>query len=221
MDLPIDTKHELVMSAAGFDGHAITTHRFRSVRPPEQLADSLRERWQSEGVRFIETTRGEWMMLSSRREAAIETLQLRRTPAGTEGLHSLWRRDPDAQGGASSPTSVIGATVRMRGWLPEGARPIREIVHRDGPRQAATVVATAADTPRALSDQLKRRMAVEGFLHDPSLDSGRAGAAAGVGLSAAVAGQALAFRRGGEEVVVTVAAHRGESAIVMHWSRQQ
>jgi hypothetical protein len=220
--LPLDAKHELVMSAAAFDGHSVTTHRFRSSRSPEQLAESLRERWHAEGIRFVEITRGEWLLLSSRRESATETLQLKRTPAGSEGLHSLWQRDPAAAVGAASADPSSAITDRVRGFLPAAARPIRDIVHRDGARQAATVVATAPEPVPALSAALKRRLAAAGFVRDPALGSAQPATAAGSAPAAGeTGGQALAFRRGDEEVVATVAAHRGESAIVLHWSRQR
>ena len=47
--LPADVRQELVMAAAAIDGHAVTTHRFRSAAPPGLLADTLRERWRAEG----------------------------------------------------------------------------------------------------------------------------------------------------------------------------
>jgi hypothetical protein len=212
--LPPDAKYEVVMSAAAFDGHSVTTHRFRSGRAPEQLADALRERWRSEGVRFVESTRGEWLVLSTRRESAVETLQLRRTAAGTEGLHSVWQRDPSA-GVQPSP----GAAERLRSLLPDGARALREIAHRDGPREGATVVAISAQPLPAVLDALQSRLAQQGFAPDRALLARRPAAVAGA--PGTPPGRALAFRRGGDEVIATVADHRGERAIVLHWSARR
>lgn len=242
--LPVDVQQELVMSAAGFAGHSVTTHRFRSSRPPEQLAADLRERWSAEGVRYVETIRGEWTVLSSRKNDVIETLQLRSTTTGTEGLHSLWQRDlsrestgPGGPGGQGGPGRRLepGAAVsvearsqdlsaRMRRWLPPAAVTIRDIVHRDGPRQAATLVATAAQAPLALRSALEHQLALDGYVRDASFDDRLgvlAAARQGTPHRHERNGEALAFRRGAEEVVATVAAHRGESAIVIHWSVQR
>lgn len=216
--LPIESRPQMIMSAATLDGHAVTTHRFRSSLAPEAVAESLRARWRAEGTRFVEATRGEWLMLSTRHASAIETLQLRRTADGTEGLHSLWRREPStsATRASTQPWEQIGE--RMRSWLPATARPVRQIAHRDGARQAATLVATADGNPGALAADMRRRMQHVGFRVDPMLASGDT--PAGTAAATATGGRVIALRRGTEEVVATLATHRGESAIVMHWSQQ-
>ncbi len=234
--LNLDVRHELVMTAAAFDGHAVTTHRFSSSRTPEALADSVRERWHAGGVRFVEARRGQWLMLSSRGPAAIETLQLRRTDAGTEGLHSLWQREPNAgeapASGTPAAASARATHARLRSWLPASARVIRQIAHRDTERGAATVVALSDGSVPWLAEGLRLRLVAAGFAPDASVGAPALGVAdgddGGPQASPATArgasrssGRALAMRRGAEEVVATIAAHRGETAIVLHWSQAQ
>jgi hypothetical protein len=88
--LPKAHPPELVMSAAAFDKHAVTTHRFHSHEPPDQVLAPMRERWRNQGVPVVEARSGDWMMLSVRSGQGIETVQVRATASGTEGLRSRW-----------------------------------------------------------------------------------------------------------------------------------
>jgi hypothetical protein len=212
--LPADVRQELVMVAAAFDGHAVTTHRFRSPSPPAPLADALRERWRSEGLTVVESRSGDWTVLSVRGPDAMRTVQFRPTSAGTEGLASSWRRaasnDPAAGDGAAQ------AGTRLVRWLPGDARVLRQVSHRDPGRDAATLVAVVPGAPQEAASRLRRQAAASGFVDDPTF-GGPAGRAAWYRGGPHAAGEALAFRRGGEELVATVAAHERGTAVVLHW----
>jgi hypothetical protein len=202
------------MESTALDGHLVTTHRFSSTQPPDRLADELRARWQAEGKRFVESRRGEWHLLSTRRGDTIESLQLRARGEGSEGLHSLWQPDADW---TEDPVSRERRAMHglLRRWLPSSAVPIRELIHRDGERFVATMVATGGEPEAVMAAVLQRNLTAVGFIADPVPQPGDAR-----GLRR-TKGRALAFRRDGEELVATLAAHRGETAIVLHWSRQR
>jgi len=210
-----ETRPQLLMQATEIDGHRVTTHRFSSGQPPDRLAGEMRARWQADGVRYVESRRGEWHLLSVRRGDAIESLQLRAKGDGSEGLHSLWQRDPDAREDSLSRERREMHAL-LRAWLPRTATPIRELLHRDGERFVATMVATAPDPEAVVASGLSRNLLDAGFTVEalPQLPQDAA-------RRPRPSGRALAYRRGREELVATVATHRGETAIVIHWSRQR
>lgn len=211
--LPPDVRQELVMSAAAMDSHTVTTHRFRSASPPAALLDAMRERWRAQGTVFVESHSGDWTVLSVREDGTLRTIQVRATAAGSEGLSSQWlpaRRRPegdDAAGGSPAP---------LADWLPVEARVLRRISHRDVGRDAATVVAIVPSSVAGAADALRRHARAAGFADDPAIAM-PAGRAAWFRGGDAAGGQALAFRRGREEVVATVTAHRDGTGVVLHW----
>jgi hypothetical protein len=214
--LPPEVRQELVMSAAALDGHSVTTHRFRAAGPPEPLIESMRARWRDEGLRFVESRRGEWTILSVRDDAGMRTVQMRRTDTGVEGLASRWSRAPGSARSASAAEASDWPQPPVMGLLPPDARILRRITHRDPQRDAATVVALVEAPPEAAADALVRGAARAGFEADPML--GLPAQAAGWYRGGSASGAALAFRRKRDEVVATVAAHREGTALVLHWS---
>jgi hypothetical protein len=215
-----ETRQELLMEATGLDGHLVTTHRFASARPPGALLESFKAGWEAEGLRVVESSRGPWQLLSVRREAVLETLQLRAAAdGGTEGLHSIWRRDPGSPG-ARAERERRSMHTELREWLPQAAVPVRELMHAVADRNVATMVATVADAENQVVATLARRLHAAGFT-PAALPGGAAPAGTGASQGLRRAGSALAWRRGSEELVATVAAHRGETAVVIHWSRQR
>lgn len=213
--LPKATSPELVMPAAGFDKHAVTTHRFASHEAPEAVLAPLRERWRNQGVPVVEARSGDWMMLSVRSGQGIETVQVRATPSGTEGLRSRWVPARDSQGS-------VPAVSHLLDWLPSSSRLLRRIDHRDPGREAATLVALVEASPSAAALHLRSSAQAAGFVADPAsgMPAQRAAWYRG-GDGASASGEALALRRGGETVVATVSTHRGATAVVMHWSQSQ
>ncbi|RPH42405.1 MAG: hypothetical protein EHM87_16875 [Burkholderiales bacterium] len=212
--LPADVRQELVMVAAAFDGHAVTTHRFRSPAPPAPLADTLRERWRAEGLAVVESRSADWTVLSVRGPDGMRTVQFRPTASGTEGLVSTWRR-----AASNEPSSGAGAAQTVGGlarWLPDDARVLRQIDHGDPGRQAATLVALVPGAPQDAASRLRRMAAASGFVDDPGF-GGPAGRAAWYRGGPHASGEALAFRRGGEALVATVAVHDHGTAVVLHW----
>jgi hypothetical protein len=216
--LPPDTRQELVMSAAALDGHSVTTHRFRAAGGVESLVASLRERWLGEGVRFVESRQGDWVILSARDPAGMHTVQLRATAAGTEGLSSRWRRAGAApDDGSEASDGHAWPAMPALAWLPGDARLLRRITHRDPGRDAATAVAIVEGPAERAALQLRRRATSAGFAPDPAvgMPAQRAGWYRG---GAGASGEAMAFRRQAEEVVITIAPHRDGAAVVLHWS---
>jgi hypothetical protein len=215
-----EARQELLMEATGLDGHLVTTHRFVSSRPPEAFVESIKANWEREGLKVVQTSRGPWQLLSVRRDSVFETLQLRTgSDGGSEGLHSVWRRDPaSAAAGAERQRRAMHAELRT--WLPESVVPIRELMQAGAGQTVATLVATAVEAEATVVAAITRRLQAAGFA--PAAMPGAPGGAAPVAGSAMRRqGAALAYRRGAEEVVATVAAHRGETAVVVHWSRPQ
>ncbi len=206
--LPADVRTELVMGAAALDGQSVSTHRFRSGDPPELLHASIRERWRAGGVPVIDARHGEWWLVSMRDADGFTTVQVRAAGTGSEGLVTRWRGATASDG----PPAQVPPPSR---WLPVDARVLRQLVHRDPGRDAATVVALVPRTPDAASRALRRGAARDGYVDDPAL-GGPAGRAAWY-RGRPGAGEALAFRRGREEVVATVSDHPGGAAVVMHW----
>lgn len=216
--LPPDARQELVMSAAALDGHSVTTHRFRAAGGVESLVAALRERWQGEGLRFVESRQGDWVILSARDPAGIHTVQLRATASGTEGLSSRWRRAGAASADdGGGPDGGTWPAMPVLAWLPGDARLLRRVMHRDPGRDAATAVAIVEGSTERAAAQVRRRAASAGFAPDAAVGMPAQNAGwyrGGPGAS----GEAMAFRRRGEEVVVTVSPHRDGAAVVLHWS---
>jgi hypothetical protein len=206
--LPPDVRPQLVMTASVLDGQALTTHRFHSAAPPESLLASVRARWHAEGRPIVEAGSGTWRLLSARDGEGFTTVQVRASAGGSEGLVSRWRSAQAANDATIAPPPPAR-------WLPAQARVLRQIVHRDPGRDAATVVAWVPAAPQEASRALRGRAVREGFVDDLALGAPASRAAwyRGHGES----GTALAFRRGREEVVATVSEHRDGSAVVLHW----
>jgi hypothetical protein len=203
--LPPDVKTEQVMTASSIDGHLVTTDRFRSAEPPASLLSSVRERWRAAGWPVIESSTGGWRLLSAREPSGYVTVRVRESGAGSEGTVSRWRAGAD-----DAATDVPPSR-----WLPADARVVRRIVHRDPGRDAATVVAWLPVDPEAASRALRAGASRDGFVDDPALGAPATGAAWYRGRSGA--GEALAFRRGREQVVATVSGHDDGAAVVLHW----
>jgi hypothetical protein len=171
----------------------------------------MRERWRNQGVPVVEARSGDWMMLSVRSGQNIETVQVRATASGSEGLRSRWTPMRDEK--ASAP-----AASHLLDWLPSASRLLRRIDHHDPGREAATLVALVEATPSAAASHLRASAQAAGFVADPASGMPAQRAAWYRGGDAA-SGEALALRRGDETVVATVSAHRGATAVVMHWSQ--
>lgn len=209
--LPPDVRLELVMTASELDGQAVTTHRFRSAEPPGSLIAATRARWRAQGLPVVEADSGAWRLLSARDRDGITTVQVRARERGSEGMVSQWRIAA-AGGERASPPPEPPPPAR---WLPVQARVLRQVVHRDPGRDAATVVAWVPEAPDEASRRLRDGASRSGFVDDPALGGPASRAAWYRGHGGA--GTALAFRRGREEVVATVSAHRDGSAVVLHW----
>ena len=101
---------------------------------------------------------------------------------------------------------------------------MRQLVHDDPSRAAATVVALVDDPPDAAARHVRQRARGDGFQIDPTLGMPAQGAAwyrGSTGAQEASSGEAIALRRREEEVICTVSRHREATAVVMHWSRPQ
>lgn len=212
--LPAEFRHELVTTAAVLDRHAVTMHRLHAAAPPETLVATLRERWRATGAPFVESKVGPWTVLSTRDAEGIRTIQLRATASGTEGVASYWQAAPiDPAGGATAST---GTATDVERWLPPGTRVLRRLVHGDPGRDALTLVGVVPAGPTAAASVLRDRIRADGFDEDARLGL-PAGRAAWYRGGPDTGGAALAFRRGRDELVATVAAHPDGAALVLHW----
>jgi hypothetical protein len=211
--LPAEIRQELVMSTAARDGHAVTTYRLKAAERPEPLLETMRARWRAQGVPFVESRQGDWTILSVRDAGGYRTVQLRATGSGTEGLSSRWHRPADRPAAANDPVDV--PAVAPQRWLPAQSTVLRRIAHRDPGRDAATVVAVVPERPAQVARELHREAARDGFVVDPAVGMPAQGAAWYRGTDGV--GRAIAWRRGREEVVATLDAHRDGTAVVMHW----
>lgn len=204
--LPVDLRQEVVLNATALDGHSLTTHRFRAAESPSALVHRLRARWHAAGIAVVETRHGDWTILSIRDPDGLQTVQLKATAHGTEGLSSRWQR---GQSTASSGADAQAASPPTLRWLGDDARIVRRVAHHDPGRVAATVVAIVPGPPTAAAERLRERAGAAGFRDE---------SAPVANVPARAPGLALVFRRGHEEVAGTVAPHRDGVAVVLHWS---
>jgi hypothetical protein len=219
--LPNAVRQELVMNDSQIDGHAVTTYRFSSTESPEAIRDRLAQHFQAAGKRIIETTRGDWQIISTRSHNGVtDTVQVRATPRGSEGLATHWRRapQPDSRSSDAANDAHFAATVLR--WLPQSSRILRQLDHQDPGRRAGTLVALVDDEPGVAASHLKQRAQAEGFRVDPSIGMPAQGAAWYRG-GAHASGEAIALSRERDEVIATVSRHRDATAVVLHWSRPQ
>ena len=192
---------EAIMQNTVLDGQGVGTHRFRSAQRPGELIASLRERWRARGLPYVESTHGDWAIISMREGAVITTVQVRASSRGSEGLSSRW----DHAHSKKQPTSTTKADVveTIRRLLPDGVPLIRSIEHQDGATSALTAVAVSTHTPATMTAQLRHQAQYAGFTVSSRMNE-----------------HILMLRRRREEVVATVTAHADGSAVVLYWSAQ-
>lgn len=214
--IPELVRQEVVMSQSQVDGQSLTTYRFSSADSPQRLGSEMVRRFQAAGRHVIELTRGEWKIVSARDGHGIDTIQLRATRSGSEGLATQWRmplNEPQNRSAGAHPSDVD-----VTAWLPEKARILRRVSHADPGRRAGTVVAMVDDDPGLVASHLRRNAQSRGFAVDPALAMPAQGAAWFRGGEHG-SGEAIALRRQDEEVIATVSRHQTGCALVIHWSR--
>jgi len=231
--LPQEVRQEIVMRAAQMDGHSLTAYRFQGRESADVVKASVARHFRDAGRHVIELTRGEWNIVSARSSEGYETVQVRSTARGNEGMATAWRwtgRSVNdgavaaAAGSLAAPDAgVAAASVGMLlNWMPPRARVIRHMTHADPGREAATLVVLADDSPGAVAARLRAQAMKSGFLIDPALAMPAQGAAwfrGGASAGDESAGEAIALRRAGEEVIATVSRHHEATAAVLHWSK--
>lgn len=217
--IPELLRQEMVMSGSHIDGQSVTTHRFSSAGSPEQLGTAMARHFQAAGRHVIELTRGEWKIVSARDGQGTDTIQLRATSRGTEGLATRWGPPPaQVPGMPSSEAPGRALTTDIVSWLPDKARVIRQMTHDDPHRRAGTVVAIVREDPGSAARHLRRHAELAGFTLDPALAMPAQGAAWYRG-GAHASGEAMALRRQAQEVIATVSRQQETSALVIHWSQ--
>lgn len=226
--LPQEVRQEVVMRAAQIDGHSLTAYRFHSRESTQRLRETVNRHFRDAGRKVVEVTRGDWQIVSARGQDGLDSVQLRATAMGTEGMATQWRwRAAAHPGGMPHGSRTLpseGMALPVLKWLPAGARIVRQMVHDDPSRAAATVVALVDDPPDVAARHVRQRARGDGFQIDPTLGMPAQGAAwyrGGAGPHEASSGEAIALRRREEEVIATVSRHRDATAVVMHWSRPQ
>jgi hypothetical protein len=226
--LPQEVRQEVVMRAAQIDGQSLTAYRFQSRESSQAMRENVNRHFRDAGRQVVEVTRGEWQIVSARGQDGLDSVQLRATAIGTEGMATQWRWRAAAHPGGrihgSHTLASDGVALPVLQWLPAGARIVRQIIHDDPSRAAATVVALVDDPPDAAARHVRQRARGDGFQIDPTLGMPAQGAAWYRGSASAheaSSGEAIALRRREEEVICTVSRHREATAVVMHWSRPQ
>lgn len=231
--LPQEVRQEIVMRASHMNGHSLTAYRFQGRESAQVLKDAVAQHFRDAGRHVIELTRGDWNIVSARSKDGYETVQVRATARGNEGMATAWRwsargSSDGASGQDAAPSvgrdaDVNTASVGMLlDWIPLHARVIRHINHSDPGREATTLVVLANESPGFTAGRLRAQALKSGFFIDPALGMPAQRAAWYRGGDAAggeSAGEAIALRRGGEEVIATVSRHHDATALVLHWSK--
>ena len=194
---------EAVIEQGSIEGYPVAVARFASQLPVDDALAFTVGAWRRHGAPPLVTRAGIWQVVSQHEAGRYRTLQIRRTSnGGSEGLISFWS---NLSPGAASPISERDPAR----FLPAGARVLRSLGGVDAGRTHKTLVAVSDGSASWVVQALELRMATQGFTRDPVLHANTGGGASG---------QARLYRRPGAEVAVTVHAHQGRSAIVIHFT---
>lgn len=190
-------RQEVVLAGAIVNGNRLDLNRFVDARPAEVLEEAVKVIWSRRPAPIHRIERDGWLIMTQVTGAAIETVELRPAGLQTEGR---WSRLRKGDGGLGQASAWLEAA------LPPGSRVLNRVVHEDGGRRLATLVAStvagAADASEAVAFSLRNRGFRIASRNSPSLSEG---------------GRAFFFSRASEEVAVTVSEHAGQRAVVMHW----
>lgn len=172
----------------------------------------------------VERQVGGWRVLSQRDGEGFRTIQLRAAlEGGTEGLHTRWQAMTRAPGSGLDPASL----------LPPGARLLRRFSATDGGQRGETLVAWCLDPVDRTLEILHERLRAVGFEGGAPV-TGRPGGSAHADVTRDAAGKATGastptsgahpsgvarfYRKPGQEIVLTVASHPGQTGLVLHHS---
>ena len=199
--LPFQATVDAVIEQGSIEGYPVAVVRFRSRLPIDEALALTTRAWRRSGESLLVTRAGVWRVVSLYEAGRYRTLQIRPTvQGGSEGLLSAWSGGPRA---ASSGRDELDPAQ----LLPSDARVLRRLDGIDAGRRHRTLVAVADGSTGWVTQALELRMAAQGFTRDPILHASAGGDQAG---------EARLYRRSGTEVAVTVHAHHGRSAIVIH-----
>lgn len=200
-ELPFEARLEAVIERGSIEGQAVRVARFTADLDLARAQALLRSAWSGpmSAPVLAERLPG-WLVLSAWSSDGWRTVQLRaRSGGGVEGLMSLWAPIED---GVRMDAAPPASTLKL---LPHGAQVLRQFSTADVGRRGFTVVASMPGSVAWSTAAISARLADAGFRRDPVLRA--------VGPQA----QAMLFRRGPVEVLVTVsAAATGRSGVVLH-----
>jgi hypothetical protein len=199
--LPFQATVDAVIEQGSIEGYPMAVVRFRSHLPIDEALALTTRVWRRSGVSLLVTRAGVWRVVSLYEAGRYRTLQIRPTvQGGSEGLLSAWSGGPRVAASSGDGTDP-------EHLLPAGARVLRRLDGVDTGRRHRTLVAVAEGSPGWVTQALELRMAAQGFTRDPILHASAGGDPDG---------EARLYRRSEIEVAVTVHAHHGRSAIVIH-----
>jgi len=188
--LPFQATVDAVIEQGSIEGYPVAVVRFRSRLPIDEALALTTRAWRRSGESLLVTRAGVWRVVSLYEAGRYRTLQIRPTVQGGPRAASSGRDELD-------PAQL----------LPSDARVLRRLDGIDAGRRHRTLVAVADGSTGWVTQALELRMAAQGFTRDPILHASAGGDQAG---------EARLYRRSGTEVAVTVHAHHGRSAIVIH-----
>lgn len=188
----------MVMDHAVVSDRPATVFALTSRQDAAGTRAALREAWRHERPGpVIERQGGGWLILSTTDADGIETVQLRDTPGGSVGYRTIWHR--------RDGTMIDAAPRQAPAWLLADLDIHARQGSRDGGRDVQTVLASSASAPAFVLAMLRARLEGEGFIADPVLQRSQGDALLSV------------YRRGREEVALSVSARGAGAGLAIHW----
>jgi hypothetical protein len=192
-----DVRQEIVLESVVVGANLLDLKRFIDTRPPTMLLTDVRLAWSQRPGLIHGSERDGWRVLTQAAGGSVEMLELRGHGSGSEGR---WSRLQRGGGGMTE------APLALEAALPSGSRVLSRLVHQDGGRRMATLVATtnadAGNASREIIPALQRQGFRLGSGHAPATEGG---------------GQVFFLARGREDLAVTISDHLDRRAVVMHW----
>jgi len=162
----------------------MATWEIRWRESPERLRAYYRNLWETRGGRVVETEAGEWKTVATLDGECFYTVQTKPVATGSYGLIGVTK----------PPANAVSAPLGTGFPSLSGSRVANDLRHRDGVRNARTVMLANSFSIEANASFYRNAMAGQGW--DATQDR-----AVGAGAASA---RAMSWKRGAEELVVTI-----------------
>ena len=209
-------REEVVLSGAIVKDSRLDLNRFTDPRSPAALLEEIRALWEQRPAPVHGFSRDGWQVLVQAVGDAVEIIEVRGRGAGAEGRRSRLRR-VDAE--------VAASAYWLQEVLPAGSRVLDRVTHLDGGRRMTTLVAVVSSPVAVVSQEVLGALARHGFARRPRGTPSMVGPAGVVQFLARESkeggrsGNKERHEMGEEDLALTVTEQRGQSAVVLHWSR--